>query len=190
MVCRGRPSTASVSLWFYLADNYFQGLSPYVRGGVRPDATFLGHSVGLVPLPSWLLSRLITFRKTPCGSSSGSAIGVAAGFAPISVGSECDGSIVQPACRAALYGMKATPGTIPGQGAFPTSRAFDSHGGMAKTPDDLAKIMGLLMTRDFDSPLNSSWKDIGIGFVNPRLWQPASFVVEDNEEFRAQAVRH
>ena len=130
----------------------------------------------------------MTFHKTPCGSSSGSAIGVAAGFAPISVGSECDGSIVQPACRAALYGMKATPGTIPGEGAFPTSRAFDSHGGMAKTPDDLAKIMGLLMNKDFDSSLNSSWDGIRLGFVDPTLWQPASFVVEDNEDFRLQAV--
>ena len=132
----------------------------------------------------------MTIPKTPCGSSSGSAIGVAAGFAPVSVGSECDGSIVQPACRAALYGMKATPGTIPGEGAFPTSRAFDSHGGMAKTPVDLAKIMGLLMTKDFDSSLSSSWKGIGVGFVDPTRWQPASFVVEDNEEFRDQAVRH
>lgn len=131
------------------------------------------------------------FLKTPCGSSSGSAIGVAAGFAPISVGSECDGSIVQPACRAALYGMKATPGTIPGDGAFPTSRAFDSHGGMAKTPDDLADIMGVLMKgKDFKSSLKSSWDGIGIGFVDPTLWQPASFVVEDNEEFRVQTVRY
>ena len=131
------------------------------------------------------------FLKTPCGSSSGSAIGVAAGFAPISVGSECDGSIVQPACRAALYGMKATPGTIPGAGAFPTSRAFDSHGGMAKTPDDLADIMGLLMKgKDYNSSLKSSWYGIGIGFVDPTLWQPASFVVEDNEEFRVQTVRY
>ena len=107
------------------------------------------------------------------------------------MGSECDGSIVQPACRAALYGMKATPGTIPGDGAFPTSRAFDSHGGMAKTPDDLAKIMGLLMNgKDFESSLKSSWDGIRLGFVDPKLWQPASFVVEDNEEFRIQTVRH
>ena len=56
MVCRGRPSIASVALGFYLADDDFQGLSPYVRGGVTPDATFLGHSVGLVPLPSLLIS--------------------------------------------------------------------------------------------------------------------------------------
>ena len=134
--------------------------------------------------------ELRMFHKTPCGSSSGSAIGVAAGFAPISVGSECDGSIVQPACRAALYGMKATPGTIPGDGAFATSRAFDSHGGMAKTPNDLAEIMGLLMNgTDFTSSLKSSWEGIGVGFVDWNLWQPASFVVEDNEDFREQTVR-
>lgn len=86
--------------------------------------------------------------------------------------------------------MKATPGTIPRDGAFPTSRAFDSHGGMAKTPDDLAEIMGLLMNgKDFKSSLNSSWDGIRVGFVDPTLWQPASFVVEDNEEFRIQTVR-
>lgn len=87
--------------------------------------------------------------------------------------------------------MKATPGTIPGDGAFPTSRAFDSHGGMAKTPDDLAEILDLLMNgKDFKSSLKSSWDGIRIGFVDPTLWQPASFVVEDNEEFRIQTVRH
>ncbi len=106
------------------------------------------------------------------------------------MGSECDGSIVQPACRAALYGMKATPGIISGEGAFPTSRVFDSHGGMAKTPNDLAMIMGLLMNKDFESSLRSSWEGIRIGFVDPMLWQPASFVVEDNKGFRNQAVRH
>ena len=86
--------------------------------------------------------------------------------------------------------MKATPGTISGEGAFPTSRAFDSHGGMAKTPDDLAKIMGLLMNQDFESSLKPSWEGIRIGFVEPMFWQPASFVVEDNEGFRVQVVRH
>ena len=55
MVCRGRPSTVSIALGVDLADDNFQGLSPYVRGGVRPNATFLGHSVSLVPLQSLLI---------------------------------------------------------------------------------------------------------------------------------------
>ncbi|KAF9775397.1 hypothetical protein IL306_006497 [Fusarium sp. DS 682] len=48
-----------------------QTQSPYARGGGTSDAKYLGHS-------------------TPCGSSSGSAIGVAAGFAPISIGTQMD----------------------------------------------------------------------------------------------------
>ena len=84
--------------------------------------------------------------------------------------------------------MKATPGTVPGDGAFPTSREYDSHGGMAKTVDDLAKIMGILMNKDFDSSLKASWDGISVGFVDPELWQPAPFVVEENQEFQEQAV--
>ena len=55
MVCRGRSSIASIALGLNLADHNFQGLSPYVRGGVTPDATFLGHSVGLFSLPNRLM---------------------------------------------------------------------------------------------------------------------------------------
>ena len=55
MVCRGWSSIASVALGLNLADDSFQGLSPYVRGGVTADATFLGHSVGLVSLPNRLM---------------------------------------------------------------------------------------------------------------------------------------
>ncbi|KAG8526852.1 uncharacterized protein KY384_008281 [Bacidia gigantensis] len=89
--------------------------SPYVRGGVEPDAKWLRHS-------------------TPCGSSSGSAAGVAAGFAPVSVGTETDGSICLPATRAALYAMKATVGAINMTAAQPANPDFDSAGGLAKTP--------------------------------------------------------
>ncbi|KAJ8133542.1 hypothetical protein O1611_g75 [Lasiodiplodia mahajangana] len=44
------------------------------------------------------------------GSSSGSAAGTAAGFSAFGMGSESDGSIVQPAVRAALYSIKGTDG--------------------------------------------------------------------------------
>ena len=54
MVCRRRPGIAAIALAFCSAET-LQGLSPYVRGGVTPNATFLGHSVSLVPLPSLLI---------------------------------------------------------------------------------------------------------------------------------------
>ena len=117
-------------------------------------------------------------------------MGVAAGFAPLSIGTETDGSLVQPATRAALYGMKATPGSVNTAGIQPISPAFDSVGGLAKTPEDLANIMGILLGRtDYPSYLKGSWNGLKVGFVDPSLWQPAEFVVEPNESFRKQTVR-
>ncbi|KAL6399341.1 Amidase [Ilyonectria robusta] len=85
--------------------------------------------------------------ETPAGSSSGGAVAVAAGFAPISIGTEADGSIVQRAIRAALYGMK--------------SAAWDS-----------ADVMEVLLPgRDFHSCLGRSWKGIRIALLNYEQWQ-------------------
>ena len=115
---------------------------------------------------------------------------MAAGFAPLSIGTETDGSLVQPATRAALYGMKATPGSVDTAGIQPISPAFDSVGGLAKNPTDLANLMGILLRRmDYTSYLGGSWTGLRVGFVDPNLWQPADFVVEPNEGFREQTVR-
>lgn len=48
--------------------------------------------------------------RSPCGSSSGSASAVAAGFAPVSVGTETDGSILCPAAMCGVVGIKPTVG--------------------------------------------------------------------------------
>jgi len=127
--------------------------------------------------------------QTPSGSSAGSAVGVAAGFAPVAIGTETDGSTVQPATRASLYGMKVTPGSVDTAGIQPVCADFDSVGGFGKTPEDLANILSILHGgRDYISHLKSSWKGLAIGFVNPELWQPADFVVEPNDGFKEQTV--
>ena len=115
---------------------------------------------------------------------------MAAGFAPVSIGTETDGSLVQPATRAALYGMKATPGSVDTVGIQSISPAFDSVGGLAKTPEDLVNVMSILQERkEYTSYLKGSWEGLRVGFVDPNLWQPAKFVVEPNEGFREQTVR-
>lgn len=148
-----------------------QTQSPYVRGCVRKDAMFLGHS-------------------TPCGSSSGSGAGVAAGFAPVSIGTESDGSLVQPATRAGLYSLKATIGAVDMSGSQASASWVASCGPMAKSVKDLANLMTILMDshQDFSMNVQQSWKGLRIGFVDPDLWQPAPFVVEPNEDFKAQTV--
>ncbi|KAF7893075.1 uncharacterized protein EAF02_000613 [Botrytis sinoallii] len=65
----------------------------------------------------------------PAGSSSGSASGVAAGFAPLAIATETDGSITQPANRAALFGIKVTVGRASTEGTAPWSALTDSVGG-------------------------------------------------------------
>ena len=115
---------------------------------------------------------------------------MAAGFAPVSIGTETDGSLVQPATRAALYGMKATVGTVKTAGIQPISPAFDSVGGMAKSAMDLANLMSILQDgKSYDPYMKKSWKGLRVGFVDPKLWQPADFVVEPNEKFRRKTVR-
>lgn len=135
----------------------------------------------------WLISPV----KTPGGSSSGSGAGVAAGFAPVSLGTETDGSIVQPASRAALYGLKPTFGSTSSRGIMPVAPSFDTVGGMAKTVKDLADITGMLSGgKDFSTYLRKSWADLGVGFVDPMIWQPAPIAVEPREDFLKQSVSH
>lgn len=129
--------------------------------------------------------------QTPCGSASGNAVGVAAGFAPLSIANEADGSLVQPATRAALYALKITVGVADLRGVFAGPQggpsAFNSIGAQTKSVWDLAQVIGVLMGKSFPLTSNPSpWKGIRVGFVDYDLWQPLAFVVEPNEEFKLQ----
>ncbi|KAI0191098.1 amidase signature enzyme [Astrocystis sublimbata] len=128
-----------------------QTQSPYIDGGFKDRTKILDHSA-------------------PGGSSSGSAVGVAAGFSPLALATETDGSIVQPSNRAALYGMKATVGLISAEGTAPWSPVTDSIGGMAKSPEDLANLFSVLLNTDLTHCLSATWSDQRVGVVDPGLW--------------------
>ena len=128
--------------------------------------------------------------KTPGGSSSGSAAGVAAGFAPVSIGGETDGSVVYPAARAGIYALKISHGALSLSGSMPFHPAFDCHGLFAKTPRDLADLAGILLDGyDSTSTLATSWKSIRLGIVNPDAWRLGDTDVKPNEDFQRQSVR-
>lgn len=112
---------------------------------------------------------------------------VAAGFAPISLGAEADGSLVQPTSRAGLFALKPEPGSVSLAGimGIPT---YDCIGPIAKTARDVADMLGLLLGKDFSSSLTGSWTGLSVGLVNYDTWAPAPFVVEPIEEFTEQAV--
>ncbi|HEX7034342.1 MAG TPA: amidase [Pseudomonadales bacterium] len=90
--------------------------------------------------------------RNPCGSSSGSAVAVAAGLAPLAVGTETDGSIVCPSAINGIVGIKPTVGTVSRHGIIPISHTQDTAGPMARTVADAALLLGVLVDHDPRDP--------------------------------------
>ena len=78
------------------------------------------------------------------GSSSGSGAALAAGLAPLAVGTETDGSITCPASVNGVAGIKPAVGAISTDGVVPISASQDSPGPMARTVDEVALLLEVL----------------------------------------------
>lgn len=92
-------------------------------------------------------------------SSSGCAAAVAAGFVPITVGSDTSGSIRGPACQCGAVGLKPTYGLVSRRGVFPLSYALDHCGPLTWTVRDAA--LALQVIAGFD-PLDPSSVDFAV----------------------------
>lgn len=90
--------------------------------------------------------------RSPCGSSSGSAVAVAAGLAPLAVGTETDGSILCPASVNGVVGVKPTVGLVSRDGVVPISPTQDTPGPLARTVADAALLLEVLAGHDPDDP--------------------------------------
>ena len=86
--------------------------------------------------------------RTPGGSSSGSAAAVAAGMAPLAVGTQTNGSVIRPAAYCGVVGFKPSHGLIPRPGILPQSRWLDTVGVMARTVGDAALIAEAIVAHD------------------------------------------
>jgi amidase len=80
-------------------------------------------------------------QRSACGSSSGSAVAIAANLAPLAVGTETNGSIVCPASVTGVVGLKPTVGLIPGEGIVPISHSQDTAGPLAASVTDAAMLL-------------------------------------------------
>lgn len=102
---------------------------------------------------------------------------MAAEFSPLSIGSDTDGSLVQPTHRAGLFSLKITARTISTEGVLPGSPHVDSLGPMAKTSADMEAITGVLLKgKDFSPFLTGSWEGIRIAFLKQQDWDISPFV--------------
>lgn len=82
---------------------------------------------------------------TPGGSSSGSAAAVAAGFVPLALGTQTNGSVIRPAAYCGVVGFKPTFGTVPSAGCFVFSATLDQIGVFARRVDDAARLAAVIM---------------------------------------------
>jgi len=82
--------------------------------------------------------------RTPCGSSSGSAVAVAANLAVVAVGTETDGSIVCPSGINGIVGIKPTVGLVSRDGIIPIAHSQDTAGPMARTVRDAAILLSAM----------------------------------------------
>ncbi|MGI9144974.1 MAG: amidase, partial [Chloroflexota bacterium] len=75
-------------------------------------------------------------ERTPGGSSSGSAAGVAARLVPIALGSQTAGSILRPAAYNGVVGFKPTYGRVSKMGVFPLAWSLDHVGILSRSVED------------------------------------------------------
>jgi aspartyl-tRNA(Asn)/glutamyl-tRNA(Gln) amidotransferase subunit A len=87
------------------------------------------------------------------GSSSGSAVAVAAGLAPAAIGSDTGGSIRIPSALCGLTGLKPTYGLISLAGVFPLATTLDSLGPLAHDVDDVALLTAAMAGPDPRDPV-------------------------------------
>lgn len=82
--------------------------------------------------------------RNPCGSSSGSAVAVAANLCVVAIGTETNGSIVCPSHANGVVGIKPTVGLISRAGIIPISWTQDTAGPIARSLHDAAICLGVL----------------------------------------------
>jgi amidase len=110
----------------------FRGFNPFgfygwsARGGATRNPYLLDH--------------------TAFGSSSGSAVAVAANLCAVAVGTETNGSIISPSLYNMVVGMKPTLGLIAQTGIIPISLLQDTAGPVGRSVTDVAILLGVLQS--------------------------------------------
>src|SRR5579875_1656688 len=164
--------TGSCAIRLTLARPAATAGSPALAGAAGGDAFLVARlrAAGAVIIGKANLSEWANFRSThsvsgwstlggqavnphgtgrnPSGSSSGSAVAVAAGLAPLAVGTETDGSIISPAHACGIVGVKPTLGLVSRAGIVPISLEQDTAGPMTRCVADAAALLGAMAGND------------------------------------------
>ncbi|MCY4073844.1 MAG: amidase [Acidobacteria bacterium] len=107
--------------------------------------------------------------RNPCGSSSGSAVAVAASLVPAAIGTETDGSIVCPGSANGIVGIKPTVGLVSRAGIIPIAHSQDTAGPMTRSVRDAAIVLGVLAGPDPRDPATADSETRGLRDYTPYL---------------------
>ena len=107
--------------------------------------------------------------RNPCGSSSGSGVGVSANLVAVAIGTETDGSVVCPASANGIVGIKPTVGLVSRAGVIPISHTQDTAGPMARTVRDAAIVLGAIAGVDPRDPATAESETRGLVDYTPFL---------------------
>ena len=91
-------------------------------------------------------------HRAPGGSSSGSAVAVAAALAPAAIGSDTGGSVRAPAALCGIVGLKTTVGRVSNYGTLRLSETLDTIGPMTRDVEDAALMFSVLHGPDGCDP--------------------------------------
>ncbi|MFQ5831828.1 MAG: amidase [Candidatus Thorarchaeota archaeon] len=97
--------------------------------------------------------------RNPCGSSSGSAVAVAANLCVVAVGTETDGSVICPSQANSIVGIKPTLGLLSRSGIVPVAHSQDTAGPMGRTVSDAAILLGGMVGVDLEDPVTEESRD-------------------------------
>lgn len=115
-----------------------------MAGGVAIGKTATTEFASAAPGPT---CNPFDLERTPGGSSSGSAAGLAAGFFPLAFGTQTAGSTVRPASFCGVVGYKASRGLIDRTGVKPLAESLDIVGLMARDVRDCALLASVVARR-------------------------------------------
>jgi aspartyl-tRNA(Asn)/glutamyl-tRNA(Gln) amidotransferase subunit A len=131
----------------------------------------------------------------PGGSSSGTAVAVAAGLCPMALGSDTGGSVRIPAALCGIVGLKTTVGRISRAGVYPLSWTLDSVGPLTRTVEDAALAYQALHGPDFGDettvgvPPHDVLRDLKRGVKGLRLAFGETLFFDDVDPEVERAVR-
>lgn len=122
---------------------------------------------------------------------------MSAGYSPVAIGTETEGSLIQPAGRAALFALKPTAGSVPREGTWTLAKALGSTGAMTKSVRDLAIMTAMIHTNEvqeklpatgYTSFLTKTFDGLKVGFADPAIWHFPPSLCPPIESVREQLV--